>query len=210
MKKMICWAALCLISAWGYAQPARDVVQRFLEKMTSGPVEMMFKFTYENTPKKIRDMQTGIMVYSGEHYHLQLGDLDIYCDGVSKWIYNEAVNEVTIFPSEEAVEMTDNPLKYILNNENKFRYRPVKHLAPNGKKVFSTDLIPTSKDAAYTMINLQVEEETFLPVQLTYKLKNGQRYILDVDSLNTEVAVKAFSFSFPAHRYPNAVVNDLR
>jgi hypothetical protein len=60
------------------------------------------------------------------------------------------------------------------------------------------------------MITLQVGEASFLPVQLTYKMKDGQRYIIDVDNIDTEVAVKAFSFSFPSSLYPNVVINDLR
>jgi outer membrane lipoprotein-sorting protein len=195
---------------YGSAQTSREVLQHFLEKMTAGPVEMAFKFTYENVPKKVRDLQIGILLYSGEQYHLQLGDLDVYCDGTNKWVYNEAVEEVTIFPVEEAVEMTDNPLEYLIHNGDKFSYRPVKQLMQQGKKVLSIDLIPKSRDAAYTMVNLQVEKETFLPAQITYKMKDGQRYVIDVDSLDTDVAVKAFSFSFPAHQYPNVAINDMR
>jgi outer membrane lipoprotein-sorting protein len=97
--------------------------------------------------KKTRDLQIGILLYNDTQYHLQMGDLDVYCDGTSKWVYSESVDEVTVFPAEEAVEMTDNPLKYLINNEDKFRYRPVKRLVQNGQKVFSIDLIPQSKDA---------------------------------------------------------------
>jgi hypothetical protein len=60
------------------------------------------------------------------------------------------------------------------------------------------------------MVNLQVEKETFLPVQLTYKMRDGQSYIIDVISLDTDIAVKAFSFSFPAHLYPDVTINDMR
>jgi hypothetical protein len=65
-------------------------------------------------------------------------------------------------------------------------------------------------EAVYTMINLQVEEETFLPVQITYKMKDGQRYIIDVDKIDTNITVKAFSFVFPSHLYPNVTINDMR
>jgi outer membrane lipoprotein-sorting protein len=211
MRKMVLWAScLLLFSGYGHAQTSREVMQRFLEKMTAGPVEMSFKFTYDNVQKKTRDLQIGILLYNDTQYHLQMGDLDVYCDGTSKWVYSESVDEVTIFPAEEAVEMTDNPLKYLINNEDKFRYRPAKRLVQNGQKVLSIDLIPQSKDAPYTMITLQVGEASFLPVQLTYKMKDGQRYIIDVDNIDTEVAVKAFSFSFPSSQYPHAAVNDLR
>jgi outer membrane lipoprotein-sorting protein len=209
-SKTILWALLLLFSVHGYAQDARTVVQRFLEKMTAGTVEMSFKLTYDNAPKKIHDMQTGTLTYSGEQYRLQSGDLDVYCDGLNKWIYNKSVDEVTIFPAEETDGITGNPLKYIMANEANFRYRPLKRLSQNGRKLLSAELIPASKDAPYTMINLQVDEATFLPVQLTCKTKDGQRHIIDVDTIDTEAKVKAFGFTFPAHRYPGAVVNDLR
>jgi hypothetical protein len=210
MRKNVLWACLFLFPVYGYAQTSRVVLQRFLERMTAGPVEMSFKLTYENAPKKVRDMQIGILLYSGEQYHLQLGDLDVYCDGTSKWVYNESVSEVTIFPAEEVVEMTNNPLGYLINNEDKFSYRPVKKITRQGGKVLSVDLIPKSRDAGYTAVNLQVETDTFLPVQVTYKMKDEQRYIIDVDSLDTNVTVKSFSFSYPAHLYPDAVINDMR
>jgi outer membrane lipoprotein-sorting protein len=201
---------LLLLPLYGYSQPPREILQQFLEKMTAGPVEMSFKFTYDNAPKKIQDSQTGILMYGGRQFHLQLGDLDVYCDGISKWVCNESVGEVTIFPAEEAVEMTDNPLEYIINNEDNFRYRPTKRLVQHGKKVLAIDLIPKSLEAAYTMINLQVEEETFVPVQITYKMKDGQRYIIDVDEVDTNITVKSFSFMFPSHLYPNVTINDMR
>ncbi|MDR3180914.1 MAG: outer membrane lipoprotein carrier protein LolA, partial [Prevotellaceae bacterium] len=204
MKKVVLWLCLFLFPICGYTQAPRVVLQRFLEKMTAGPVEMSFKFTYENVPKKVRNLQIGILVYSDEQYHLQLGDLDVYCDGTNKWIYNESTSEVTILPVEEAVEMTENPLKYIMNNENDFRYRTAKHLVQNGKKAISIDLIPKSRDAVYTMVNLRVEEKTFLPVQITYRMKDGQRYIMDVDKVDADIALKSFSFSFPSHLYPDA------
>jgi outer membrane lipoprotein-sorting protein len=210
MKNLLCWLCLSFFSVCGYAQGSNIVLQHFLEKMTAGPVEMSFKFTYENVPKKVRDLQIGILLYSDDQYHLQLADLDIYCDGISKWVRNETVGEVTVFPAEEAVEMTENPLKYILNNEAEFHVRPAKHLVKDGRKLITIDLIPNSKDAVYTMINLLLEETTFLPVQLTYKMKDGQRYIIDVDAIDTNIAVKSFSFSFPSHLYPGIVINDLR
>ena len=210
MKKNVLWICLFLFPVCGYTQASRIVLQHFLERMTTGPVEMSFTFTYDNVPKTVHDLQTGILMYSGEQYHLQLGDLDVYCDGISKWVYNGSVGEVTVFPAEEVVEMTDNPLKYIMNNEDNFHYRSVKHLTQKGKKVISIDLIPKSKDAVYTMVNLQVEEKTFLPVQLTYKMKDGQRYIIDVDKIDADIAVKPFSFSFPAHLYSGIIINDLR
>jgi outer membrane lipoprotein-sorting protein len=210
MKNIVLCISFCLFSLCGYSQTARVILQQFLEKMTTGPVEMAFKFTYNNVPKKINNSQTGILIYNGQQFHLQLGDLDVYCDGVSKWVYNESVGEVTVFPAEEEVEMTDNPLTYIMNNGDDFRYRPAKRLVQHGKKVQGIDLVPQSKDAVYTMINLQVEEVTFLPVQITYRMKDGQRYIIDVDTVDTNITVKPFSFVFPAHLYPDAVINDLR
>jgi outer membrane lipoprotein-sorting protein len=210
VKKNVLWLCLFLFPICGYAQTSRIVLQQFLEKMTAGPVKMSFTFTYDNVPKKVHDLQIGTLMYSGEQYHLQMGDFDVYCDGINKWIYNELVEEVSIFPAEEVVEMTDNPLKYILNNGDNFRYRPAKHLVQKGKKVISIDLIPKSKNAVYTMVNLQVEKETLLPVQLTYKMKDGQRYIIDVNQIDTNIAVKSFSFSFPAHLYSGITINDLR
>jgi hypothetical protein len=41
-------------------------------------------------------------------------------------------------------------------------------------------------------------------------MKDGQRYVIDVDNVDTAVAVKSFSFSFPSHLYPGITVNDLR
>jgi outer membrane lipoprotein-sorting protein len=210
MKRNILWVCLFLFPVCGYTQASRMVLQHFLERMTAGPVDMSFKFTYDNVPKKVHDMQIGILIYNGEQYHLQLGDLDVYCDGINKWVYNESTSEVTIFPAEEAVEMTDNPLKYLMRNEDNFRYRTAKHLVHDGKKVIHIDLIPENEDAVYTMVNLRVEEQTFLPVQIIYRMKDGQRYTIDVDKIDTDIAVKPFGFSYPSHLYPDAVINDMR
>jgi outer membrane lipoprotein-sorting protein len=211
MRKIVLWAAcLLLLPGLGRAQTSREAVQRFLVKMTAGSVHLSFRFTVDNAQKNTRDAQTGSLLYDGARYHLRLGDLDLYCDGTSKWVYSEAVDEVTVFTAADDVEMTDNPLTYLIINEDKFRYRPAKRLVQNGRPALSIDLIPQRKDAPYSLITLLLDEASFLPLQLTYKMKDGQCYIIDVDRLDTGVAVKASDFSFPAGRYPRATVNDLR
>jgi outer membrane lipoprotein-sorting protein len=210
MKNVVLCVSLFLLSICGYSQASREVLQHFLEKMTEGPVELSFNFTYNNEPKKVHDSQTGIILFSGRQFHLQLGDLDVYCDGTSKWVCNETVGEVTIFHADEASEMTDNPLEYIINNEDNFLYRSIKHLVQQGRNVVAIDLVPKSTEALYDMISLQIEEGTFMPVQIIYRLKDGQRYIIDVSMVDAEVAVKPFSFVFPSHLYSNITINDMR
>jgi outer membrane lipoprotein-sorting protein len=178
--------------------------------MTMAPVEMSFRFTYENAAKKVHELQAGTLLYAGDQYRLTLGDLDVYCDGTSKWVYNGKVNEVTVFPVEAAVDMTDNPLAYLIYNKDEFNYRPVKQLKRQGKRALGVDLIPKDRNAAYTTVNLQVEKETFLPMQITYEMKNGQSYIIDVISIDTGIAVEPSSFAFPSHLHPRVTINDMR
>jgi outer membrane lipoprotein-sorting protein len=188
----------------------QTLLQRFLGKMTTGPVAMTFTFTYENTPKKIKEVEKGTVVYSGQQFHLQIGVLNVYCDGISKWICNDDIQEVTVYAAEENMDMTQNPLNYLLTNKDNFRHRPVRHEVKNGQKLLALDLLPKEKNAPYILVGLLLDEETLELVQVLYKMKGGQRYLVDVEKIDTNVAVKAFSFVFPKSSYAGYAINDMR
>jgi outer membrane lipoprotein-sorting protein len=193
------------------AQDSRTLLNDFLLKMTGQPVELTFLFTYENLSQKIKESQEGVVVYDGRLFRLYAGDMEVYSDGKSKWIYNKLVDEVTIFPAGDTHDVTDNPLEYILQNKDDFRYKPtMQRKAVADKYLLSIDLLPQDKKVAYLSIGLAIEESTLEPVEIQYRMKDGQRYTVKIMKINFKPDVKATDFIFPVILYPNAEVIDLR
>jgi hypothetical protein len=196
--------------AYTQNQPTtQSVLQRFLKQITENPVEMAFTFTYENTAKKLQDEMKGILRYSGNSFHLQLDDMDVYCDGKSKWVCMNGIKEVTIYRADESPDLMDNPLQFILANKDKFRYKPLRNTTHKGQKILRIEMIPVDTNTAYTSVVLLLHDETLNPVQFIYNMKNTQRYVIDIDKIAKTTAVPD-NFIFPTALYHDFNIVDLR
>jgi hypothetical protein len=196
--------------AYTQSQPTtQSVLQHFLKQITESPVEMSFTFTYENTAKKLQDEMNGTLWYSGNSFHLQVDGMDVYCDGKSKWVCMNEIKEVTIYQAEEAPDLMDNPLQFILTNKDKFRYKPLRSATHKGQKIWQIEMIPIDSNTAYTSVVLLLHHETLNPVQFIYNTKNTQRYVIGIDKIAKTTAVPD-KFIFPTALYHDFNIVDLR
>jgi outer membrane lipoprotein-sorting protein len=137
--------------------------------------------------------------------------VEVYCDGATKWVYNVDADEVMLFPATEAYDITDNPLLYIQQHVDNFKYKPtVQRKVEQGKAVIHLDMFPKDKNTAYISIGLTVDATTYYPVAIQYRLKDGQRYTINVSTFDNKVSAKNTDFIFPKHKYSTAEVIDLR
>jgi outer membrane lipoprotein-sorting protein len=194
-----------------HAQDSKFFLQTFVQKMSARPVLFDFLFEYENLPQQINETHKGTALCYNKQFRVLTANVEVYCDGDTKWVYNVSVDEVMIFPAAEAHDITDNPLLYIQQHADNFKHKPtVQRKVEQGKAVLFLDLIPKDKKAVYISIGLTVDAVTYYPVSIQYRLKDGQRYTIHVSAFDDKVETKAADFSFPQHKYPAAEVIDLR
>ncbi len=194
-----------------FAQESKTFLQSFIEKVSAQPVSFNFTFTYENLAKETKETHAGLALCHGEKFRLLTGETDVYCDGRTKWVYNVAAEEAMIFPASETHDITDNPVQYIRQHAGTFKYkREVQRLSVNGRALLHLDMFPQDKKAVYISVGLTVDAATYFPVKIVYKLKDGQRYTVDVTGFDDKVDIRQADFAFPAAKYPHAEMIDLR
>ncbi len=194
-----------------FAQESKTFLQSFIEKMSAQPVSFDFTFTYENLAKDTKETRTGTALCNDRKFRILTGEMDVYCDGHTKWLYNVAAEEVMVFPASETHDITDNPLQYIRQNAGTFKYkREVQRLSVNGQQLLHLDMFPQDKKAVYISVGLTVEAGTYIPVKILYKLKDGQRYTIDIANFDDRVGAKNPDFVFPVAQYPSVEIVDLR
>ena len=211
IKKTSYLILLLLLPLCIQAQDSKTFLQTFVQKMSAQPVLFNFSFEYENLPQQIKETYEGTALCNSKQFRVLTTKVEVYCDGTTKWVYNIDADEVMLFPAAEAYDITDNPLLYIQQHANDFKYKStVQRKVEQGKSVLYLDMFPKNKNAAYISIALTVDAATYYPIAIQYRLKDGQRYTVNVSTFNDKVVAKNSDFSFPKHKYPTAEVVDLR
>ncbi len=213
MNKKVFLLISCLLSSvlLLQAQDSKLFLQTFVQKMSAQPVLLTFSFEYENQPKKIKETHEGTALCNNKQFRVLTAGLEVYCDGQTKWVYNTTADEVMLFPATEAHDITDNPLLYIQQHADDFKYKStVQRKVAQGKPLLFLEMFPKDKKAVYISVALTVDAATYYPQTITYRLKDGQRYTINVTAFDDKVDTKATDFLFPKQKYPTAEVVDLR
>lgn len=108
MKRLIMALALCALCLSATAQDAQTRLRQMLE---SGRIS--FKYHLSAPAAKLKWVKEGDAVIDGACYRIYGNELDIRCDGTTKWTVDEASLEVYIESSEGTVEFLANPAAYL-------------------------------------------------------------------------------------------------
>jgi outer membrane lipoprotein-sorting protein len=169
--------------------------------------------TFENPLKGVKQHYTGTLLCNGAKYRLLTDNLDVYCDGQSKWLCSTETNEVVIqyvSPSEETTDITDNPLKFLTAYQKNYTCASLDDRTENGTTLAVIAFTPINKKAAaYSSILLTMEKETANPYAIQYSAKNGD-YTIRITRITPNVETFDGYFAFPKHKYPGVEIIDLR
>ncbi len=184
-----------------------DILQRFSAKMKAIPAfEMKFQMVVDGF--KI----VGTIQSQKESFKLTNSQIELYCNGKVKWIYNIDNKELTILANDQSqTDITENPLAFLTSLEQGYTYSE-KALSgsASGKSVWLIELKPKNKRLAYKSITIGIEKSTLKPVSVQYLAKNGAKHIVDVTSFAEKSPWPVSYFTFPSSRMKGLSVTDLR
>jgi len=149
----------------------------------------------------------------GDAYKLINPDLEIYCDGHSKWLVNQNDKEVIILPHDPSVtDIVENPLGFMTSVDKGYEY-PFRVFSGSrsGKQIWVVELTPLNKRAAYKSISIGMEKNTYIPVMIKYIAKDNTGYTVDIKKFTkvNNLRPKEF-FQFTPARLKGYEVNDMR
>ena len=155
----------------------------------------------------------GVVNAQGASYKLSNPELELYCDGTTKWILNVPAKELVIVPNDpSATDIVENPLGFLtsLNKGYEYPFR-VFSGSRNGKEIWVIELTPVNKRLAYKSISVGVEKNSYIPRMIKYMAKDGSSYIINITGFERVNTLRPKDyFKFPASRLPGLQINDMR
>ncbi len=206
-----------LLSIGGFilnAQSSKDLLDKMTERIGHFQcTKIYFNFEAADSKGAVIVRQTGVFYGQSEFFRMKSSDVEIYCDGVSKWVYDINGGELTILPhNPKSRDITENPFDVISkNNFKNYSYsKPPKKLNFGGKSTYSVVLLPMSKGEKYERIELILSASDYLPVAINYVSKKGDKYSVKISSINGVEAKESGYFIPESSIFDSAVVTDLR
>ena len=181
-----------------------------------GPAQFAFEFRAGNQAGEELGEEAGTFTAQGECFRLEGSVLTVYCDGVTKWIYDRDAQEITIFPHDTAsTDPAENPFAVLRKadpEDYSFRGAVRKVDAADGQAAWLMVMAPKDRNAAYTLIEFTVSRQTMLPVAVSYRSRNGDIYDLKILSVRGLGALSRSDFIPPEilTGNPDIYITDLR
>ena len=181
-----------------------------------GAAEFGFEFRAVSQSGELLGEETGTFTAQGESFRLEGSVLTVYCDGVTKWIYDEGAQEITVFPHDTAsTDPAENPFAVLRRadpGDYTFRGAVRRVNGPDGQAAWLLVMASKDRNAAYTLIEFTVSQRTLLPVKIVYENRNGDRYDLSVLSVKGLGELPGTEFTAPESLMedPDIYITDLR
>lgn len=118
----------CVMSVAGLQQPS--LLHSLIEKANAESISVDYEFA--TTISGFKTVGEGVIQIQGNSYHMVGNGMEIYCDGASTWVIDEAAMEVMIESAASAdAGFLANPVMLLMNiEENALSYKA------EGDKIF--------------------------------------------------------------------------
>jgi len=184
-----------------------EILRQFTSKLKSYPAfEMKFSMVVDGSELE------GVVQSQGESFRLTNSQLELYCNGSTKWVYNIDNKELVIMSNDlSKTDLLENPLAFLSSLEKGYTHsEKPRSVTESGKAVWKIELKTVNKKLAYTSITLVVEKSSLKPLAVEYLAKNGTRHVARISYFVEKKPWSASYFSFPESRMNGLNVTDLR
>ncbi|MBR4975053.1 MAG: outer membrane lipoprotein carrier protein LolA, partial [Bacteroidales bacterium] len=148
--------------------------------------EVLFDFVARSSDGAILLEQSGVFVAQDDSFVMSTDIIDLYCDGVSKWILEKELLEMTIVPHDKSLnDITENPFGVLRNLDlSLYKFPKKSKVAKIDSQVLQViTLTPKEKDPNYTSIVISLSDNTHLPISIEYFSRTGDSYFVRVNSI---------------------------
>ncbi len=174
-------------------------------------IEVTFQMSAKSPEGEMLGDFTGTVQAQGHAFKMVNPQLELFCDGKSKWILSTEIDELTIFPNDTSdTDLVENPIGFLtsLGTESSSYSYSARLKDSNGSWV--VELIPSSKKMPYKSMLVGIDRISNLPVKIEYTARDGSSYVVVIKSFKPSSGWPASNFIFPSNRLKGLVVTDLR
>ncbi len=190
-------------------QKAKTILDAVSQKTKSyNSITAGFEFIIENEEAGIRESNEGELILQDEKYKLSISGIEIFCNGEKQWTYLPDAMEVNISEpnsDEEAI----NPASIFTIYEKGFKNTYLGEFTNGSEKTWKIELVPTEKNE-FERIIIEIEQDTHKILNAKMSGNDGNTYIINVTSMETEKTYPASAFSFNTTDHPDLDVIDMR
>ena len=170
-------------------------VQFETQMMTPGESPMHYAGTFEQ-----KDFQ----------YKIDVGEFQIYSDGVTRWVYLKEANEVNIYNADPE-DGPQTPLDHLqLYKNEQFVFAITGQELVREQKAQLVELKPLDKHSDFSKVRLAIRTKDAAPLSAELFEKGGSRIVLDILNIEKAGSFPDGYFVFPFKSYPGVRVEDLR
>ncbi len=187
---------------------ALSVLDKFSAAASSAPsVEMKFLMITNDQAENSTDTTTGTVLLSRDSYRLDLPDNIVWFNGEISWSYLPAEEEVTITkPDKKDNSFQSKPSAIFTMYRKGYKCR----LIDDKADTWVIDLYPEDLKSDMVRVRLTIAKPSLSLRTLEYKRKDGVVVFIVVKDYNLTKIPQPGAFVFPAGKYSNAEVNDMR
>ncbi len=152
--------------------------------------------------------QKGKLIQQGDKFRIVTDDIEIWCDGESRWIFTKASNEVNLYSEKDGEELSPINLiseytgdKYVAVITGTDQIRSI--------AVQVVELKPVDRNSEIAKIRLSLQNDG-KPMRLEILEKTSSRTVSDIYKIGTPEKQTDTYFTFNKADYPGVHLEDLR
>lgn len=149
---------------------------------------------------------SGTLTLAGDKFVMTSGDMSIWYDGTTQWVYVKADNEVNITePTADELQQV-NPFVIINTFRQNYTAKTLSYAGAT-KKI---SLTAKSSKSDIRSATVTISTSTGMPTEISLTMASGQTATIKISSLTTGQQLPVSTFRFPKASYPGAEIIDLR
>lgn len=149
----------------------------------------------------------GTLSVKGKKFAIKSSHRSIWYNGKSMWTLDHSENEVSLSAPTAAEAATMNPYLLVSNYKAEYTATLVKS---NIKGTYAIQLTPKNRQHFIKTAILCIRSSNYMPVRLDITDKTGNKSSIYITNVRTGVAISDGTFTYPASKYPNVKLIDLR
>lgn len=206
MKKTVLLIA-AIFCTWSVLGQEQGVLEAFARTLSSG--EVRFKYGFEvkgDLPLK----GSGAASLCGNAYHIIGNEMEIWCDGQTRWTIDRNTREAYIETVEqESADYLTNPVALLSSLTRAFEIGTVSDVTLGGKKLQSIRMSPSIAETGLKDVTLYLNGA--VPERVIITVEDGTQTLFKISGYTVQEKsdVSAFAFDI-ASLGPDYVVTDLR
>lgn len=186
---------------------AKKVLDATAKKIsTASGIEAAFKLTsFVGTTEQ--GSGTGTILLKGKKYQLNTGDQITWFDGKTLWSYSADIEEVNITIPTKKELAAMNPYSFIALYKKGYNYT-MQRATYNGKEMYDVKLMAENKNSDIPEVIITITKD-YTPTCI--RMRQGKNWSrITITKFNASKSFNDATFTFPASKYPDAEIIDMR